>query len=163
MVWRGSRATMAAKQRQTLMSQLTREERRFVLQQRVVEVVCKMATSVVMPHWNSSYLELCGGDTGLMAFHYGKCALYVSSLEMFCSPLVASLSDQVGRKHLMTWGRLGWIIFFSGHRIRDRSLAHRALFEAVPWGIIQAGTWPVFSAAHSDVFGQRPELSARIK
>ena len=58
---------------------------------------------------------------------------------------------------------LRWVIFFSGHKIRDRSLAHRALFEAIPWGIIQAGTWPVFSAAHSDLFGTRPELSARIK
>lgn len=33
-----------------------------------------------------------------MAFHYGKCALYVSVLEMFFSPLVASLSDTFGRK-----------------------------------------------------------------
>jgi hypothetical protein len=146
-----------------LMSQLSPQERKFVLQQRFIEVVCKMATSVVMPHWNSSYLDLCGGDSGLMAWHYGKCALYVSSLEMFFSPLVASLSDQLGRKHLCSWGRVGWIIFFSGHRIRDRSLANRALFEAIPWGILQAGTWPVFSAAHSDIFSSRPQLSARIK
>jgi hypothetical protein len=119
--------------------------------------------TVIMPHWNQSYLDLCNGDTGLMAFHYGKCALYVSVLEMFCSPVVAALSDTFGRVHFATWGRLGWIIFFSGHAIRDRSLPHRALFEAVPWGIIQAGVWPVFAAAHSDVFGTRPALSGRIK
>ena len=107
------------------MTLLTPAERTFVLKQRSVEVICRVLLTVVMPHWNESYLALCGGDTGLMAFHYGKCALYVSSLEMFFSPLVASLSDQLGRKHLMTWGRIGWVIFFSGHKIRDRSLAHR--------------------------------------
>ena len=82
---------------------------------------------------------------------------------MVVSPLVAQLSDRFGRRHFGSWGRIGWIIFFSGHRIRDRSLTHRLWFEAIPWGIIQAGTWPVFAAAHSDVFGERPQLSARIK
>lgn len=147
----------------SVLDELTPEERRFVLKQRYVEILERLTLTIIMPHWNDSYLKLCNGDTGVMALHYGKCALYVSVLEMFFSPLVASLSDQFGRKHFMTWGRIGPIIFFSGHMIRDRSLGHRALFEAVPWGIIQAGTWPVFSAAHSDVFGERPELSGRIK
>jgi MFS family permease len=147
----------------SVLDELTPAERSFVLRQRCVEVLERLTLCIIMPHWNASYMELCGGDTGVMAWHYGKCALYVSALEMFFSPLVASLSDLLGRRHLMTWGRIGPIIFFSGHTIRDRSLRHRALFEAIPWGILQAGTWPVFAAAHSDMFGERPELSGRIK
>ena len=41
---------------------------------------------------------------------------------MFFSPLVASLSDQIGRKHLMTWGRIGWGILNCAFKMMDLHL-----------------------------------------
>jgi hypothetical protein len=35
------------------------------------------------------------------------------------------------------------------------TLFHRKLLEGVAWGVIQAGNWPVFAAARSDMFGDR--------
>ena len=78
-------------------------------------------------------------------------------------PFISALSDTLGRKHLMTWGRAGIVLFFAAHKFRDRSPAHRMFMEVFCWGVVQAGVWPVFAAAHSDLFGSRPELSSRIQ
>ena len=51
------------------MALLTPEERRFVLIQRAVEVLYQLQETIIHPHWNESYLNLCRGDTGLMAVH----------------------------------------------------------------------------------------------
>ena len=56
-------------EKQDLMALLTPEERRFVLTQRAVEVLYQLQETIIHPHWNESYLNLCRGDTGLMAVH----------------------------------------------------------------------------------------------
>lgn len=147
----------------TLWQRLSPDERSFVWKQRIVECCSSLVFSTCMPHWNSSYLELVGGDTALMARHYGASASVISIFEMFTSPFMASLSDTVGRKYLAAFGRVGWILFFGGYRIRDRSLPFRLWSEVVCWGVIQAGVWSIFSAQHSDIFGERAALSAEIK
>lgn len=64
---------------------------------------------------------------------------------------------------------MGWVAFFGFHRFRDAGipgyvsgLRMRLLAEIVCWGIVSAGCWSSFAAAHSDLFGERPQLSARI-
>ena len=33
------------------------------------EVLYQLQETIIHPHWNESYLNLCRGDTGLMAVH----------------------------------------------------------------------------------------------
>eukprot|EP01047_Picozoa_sp_COSAG01_P057631 COSAG01_NODE_6686_length_3544_cov_4.531495_2_plen_310_part_00 len=147
----------------SLWARLSPDERSLVRKHKIIEFCSGLVFSTCMPYWNSSYLALVDGDTALMARHYGISASIISIFEMFTSPFVASLSDTVGRKYLSAVGRIGWIMFFAGHRIRDRSLPFRLYSEVVCWGVVQAGVWNVFSAQHSDIFGERPSLSAEIK
>ena len=42
-----------------------------------------------------------------------------------------------------------------------RCCAHTCA-RRMQWGIVSAGCWSSFAAAHSDLFGERPQLSARI-
>jgi MFS family permease len=147
----------------SLWTRLSPDERSLVRKHKIVEICSSLVFSTCMPYWNSSYLELVGGDTALMARHYGLSASVISIFEMFTSPFMASLSDTVGRKYLSAVGRLGWIMFFAGHRIRDRSLPFRLGSEVICWGFVQAGVWSIFSAQHSDIFGERPSLSAEIR
>jgi MFS family permease len=147
----------------SMWERLTPDERSFVRKHRITEVCSSLVFSTCMPHWNSSYMDLVKGDTALMARHYGASASIISCFEMFTSPFVASLSDTVGRKYLAAFGRIGWILFFGGYKIRDRSLPFRLWSEVVCWGIVQAGVWSIFAAQHSDIFGERPTLSSEIK
>lgn len=147
----------------SLRARLTADERSLVVKHRIVEVCSSLVFSTCMPHWNSSYLELVNGDTALMARHYGASASIISCFEMFTSPFVASLSDTVGRKYLAAFGRIGWIMFFGGYKIRDRSLPFRLWSEVICWGVMQAGVWSIFAAQHSDIFGERPTLSSEIR
>ena len=146
-----------------LRQRLTPDERSLVLKHRIVEVCGGLIFTACMPHWNASYMELVNGDAALMARHYGLSASIISCFEMFTGPFVASLSDTIGRRYLASIGRIGWIMFFAGYRIRDLSLPFRLWSEVVCWGVVQAGVWTVFSAQHSDIFGERPKLSAEIR
>ena len=148
---------------------LTPFEWDFVRKQRIIECLSNLLHTVVYPAWTQSYLDLCGGDTAVMGMHYGRCRAFMAVALIFCAPIAAALSDTIGRRHMMTWGRLGWVAFFGFHRFRDRGipghvsgLRMRLLAEILCWGVVSAGVWPAFAAAHSDVFGERPQLSARI-
>ena len=83
-------------------------------------------------------------------------------IHLVMRPFFATLSDSFGRRHLMSWGRFGTVAFFAFHRFRDRSPWHRMVMENVCWPPSNS-CWPVFAAAHSDLFGSRPELSAQIQ
>jgi len=118
---------------------------------------------VMWASWNQSYLELCDYDTGKLAVHYGWCRVGMGLCQIVTNPIYSAISDSVGRKGMMTWGRFGWMFFFYCHRFRDTSLTHRLLMEWFCWGVVQTGVWPTFAASHSDVFGTRPELYSRIQ
>jgi hypothetical protein len=143
-------------------SELTPREAGFVRKSRAVEVLFKAAMVVMFPYWNQSYLDIFKGDSGAMAVHYGVTRVVQNVIHLVVYPLTSTLSDTLGRKHLMTWGRLGTVAFFVFHRFRDRSPLHRLVMENVCWPLSNA-SWPVFAAAHSDLFGDRPALSARIQ
>lgn len=127
-----------------------------------VEVLFKGSIVMMFPYWNQSYLALMGGDSGAMAVHYGLTRVIQSVIHLVVFPLTSTLSDTVGRKHLMTWGRLGTAAFMILHRFRDRSPAHRLWMEQICWPLSNA-CWPVFAASHSELFADRPELSAQIQ
>ena len=54
-----------------LLAELTPFERTFVLKQRSMEVISGFLFPFQGSAWLQSYLDLCGGDTGRMAIHYG--------------------------------------------------------------------------------------------
>ena len=116
----------------------------------------------MLRRWQESYLALFNGDSGAMAVHYGWTRSIMAWIHLVMRPFFATLSDSFGRRHLMSWGRLGTVAFFAFHRFRDRSPWHRMVMENVCWPPSNS-CWPVFAAAHSDLFGSRPELSAQIQ
>jgi hypothetical protein len=46
----------------SLMASLTPTERTFVLKQRIINVIHKLAIMIMWAGWNQSYIDLCGGD-----------------------------------------------------------------------------------------------------
>jgi MFS family permease len=146
-----------------LWAALTADEASFVKRMRLIDILGTMMFKVMWASWNQSYLDLCGNDTGMMAVHYGWCRVGMGVLMAITNPIYSAVSDCIGRKHLMAWGRLGWMWFFFMHKFRDQSLTHRLLHEWICWGVVQTGVWPTFAASHSDMFGTRPELYSRIQ
>jgi hypothetical protein len=57
-----------------------------------------------------------------MALHYGRSRALMAIAQNFFQPIGAAASDRFGRRHMMTWGRLGWVAFFGFHRFRDRGI-----------------------------------------
>jgi hypothetical protein len=97
---------------------------------------------VMWASWNQSYLDLCGNDTGKMAVHYGWCRVGMGLCHIVTNPLYSAISDSVGRKHMMAWGRIGWMWFFFMHKFRDRSLQSRLLHEWVRLSCLRLEPFP---------------------
>ena len=79
----------------------------------------RLMFKVMWASWNQSYLELCDYDTGKLAVHYGWCRVGMGLCQIVTNPIYSAISDSVGRKGMMTWGRFGWMFFFYCHRFRD--------------------------------------------
>eukprot|EP01052_Picozoa_sp_SAG31_P034983 SAG31_NODE_4161_length_3522_cov_1.727432_3_plen_190_part_00 len=75
---------------------LTPRERSFVLKQRVIETMSGFVFPFQSSSWNQTYLDLCHGDTGQMAIHYGKVAVGNSLGNSFLNPFFAGLSGKAG-------------------------------------------------------------------
>ena len=143
-------------------SELSSEERAFILRTRLIQALQAFTHPISGTRSQLWYLELCSHDTAVMAVHYGQVQAINNVLQVFLAPITSSLSDRFGRRIPYCIGTLGPMTWFLGLPL-CRNLFHRKLLEAVAWGVIQAGNWPVFAAARSDVFGDRPELAARIE
>jgi hypothetical protein len=146
-----------------VLCELTPRERAFAMRQRSIECISAFLFPFQMASWNQTYLTLCGHDTGIMAVHYGKVAIGNNLGGMFLNPFFGGLSDRFGRKMFLTFGRLGWIVFWVCLGQPWMTLRSRLFLEWTCWGVLQAGSWTVFAASHSDVFGDTPNLSSRIK
>ena len=97
-----------------------------------------------------------------MAINRGRTAVINNFAGMWLSPLMAQLSDSIGRKRLMMMGRAGTVVFFATLPHHKRMWT-RMLIECLAWGVVGAGHWPMFAAARSDLFGEKPDLMARIE
>ena len=141
---------------------LTSSDRRFVLLQRANQVVNRFYMSFERTAWNATYVQLCGGDIAAMAINRGQTAVINNFAGMWCAPLVAQLSDSIGRKWLMVMGRAGTVVFFATLPHHKRRWT-RMLIECLAWGVFGAGHWAMFTAARSDLFGESPDLMSRIE
>jgi hypothetical protein len=127
----------------TLMDdELTSSERAFLYKQRLFVALNNFAWAVQRPASDGAYINLCGGDTALMARHYGGVQSMNNLGNMFLSPLVGTLSDAVGRRRLLGLGRIGWVGWFL-LLPHFTSLRQRQLGELLCWSLLSAGNWTV--------------------
>ena len=143
-------------------AQCTGEERRFVYQIMVINVLRGWVATVCLIAYNRKYLAICGGDTGTMALHMGLIRSCKNVINVFMSPIVGGLSDQYGRIPAMAFGRVGWVLIWLW---LPRVTTLRSWFaaEIICTGILRGGDNASQSAAISDYFGMRPTLSSTIQ
>ena len=156
----GNKLAEAGKGR-SMMQELTPEERSFVRKQQLFAALNQFAWAIQRPASDQQYISLCGGDTGLYARHYGMVQAMNNAFNMFGSPIVGALSDRFGRRYLLAAGRCGWVLWFAAIP-RFTSLRQRMLGELVCWSLLGSGNWTVYGAQNTDLFGDRPTLSARL-
>lgn len=160
-----------------LLSCLTPAERRFVLQQRAMQMLNSFMHIISTTAHYQSYLDQVSGDTARLALHYGRTMSINNAINTFLAPAVGSLSDAFGRYRLHWMGRAGAAIFFClmpiNHMrflsapndpvMQQSVLKMRMLIEIVGFGVLSSGNWGVFAAAHTDLFGDRPVLSSQLQ
>ena len=148
----------------------TLEEKKFVITTRFIQLFSSLNFNVSSAAAMDMYMRHSGGSATAMALHYGTVQSSINLCNMFLAPVVGCLSDTFGRKPFMALGRLGWTLWWLILANSDRlsaafsitPLRLRLLGEVLCWGVIQAGTWSVYTAASADYFGTRPSLMGRV-
>ena len=107
-------------------------------------------------------LMLSGNDTAVIAQANSVHWAVNGFLQLFGTPLAGALSDSIGRKPLWALGRCTKLIWFMGSMFATNMNGYVAAC-ILAWGVGDVGTLSVQEAAWADVFGDRPELSARLK
>ena len=85
-----------------------------------------------------------------------------AAMQLFIRPLGAAASDRFGRRWFIAASNLTQIAYHLGSLFMT-SLNHYVITCIVCWGFLSPLTSSGGAAAWSDVFGERPELSARIR
>lgn len=157
-------ASRALANDRSLRTELKGDEWSFVKLQRASDVILGVAFALHNPGWTAGYIRLAGSAERFVA-HYAVCSTVMAVLNFLGEPLVAALSDRHGRKPFLLWGRLGTCAWFLTYTRVDLygKLWMRMVGEATCFGVIGVGHWTVFAASHSDRFGSRPSLSAKIQ
>ena len=96
----------------SLLGSLSANERRFVLQQRAIQMLNSFMHIISTTAHYQSYLEQVNGDVARLALHYGRTMSINNACNTFLAPVVGSLSDACGRRTLHWLGRAGAAIFF---------------------------------------------------
>ena len=115
-------------------------------------------------------LKFCQGDATLMMSWFGIAATYNNALSTLLGPVVGSLADAYGRKHLVAIGRLGAAVFFLSTAPGMPWLAgggasamrNQAILNVIAWGVMMPGNIAVQLAMADDLWGSRPKLSSLI-
>jgi len=161
----------------SLLGSLAPHERRFVLQQRTIQCLNSFMHIISTTAHYQSYLEQVNGDVARLALHYGRTMSINNACNTFIAPVVGSLSDTFGRRTLHWLGRAGAAIFFmlmplnhmrflanpGNAAVQQSVLQMRMAIEILGFGVLTAGNWGIFAAAHTDLFADRPSLSSRLQ
>ena len=107
-------------------------------------------------------LALSNNDTAIIAQANSVHWAVNGFLQLFGTPIAGALSDSIGRKPLWALGRATKLIWFMGSMYAT-SMNGYIVACICAWGLGDMGTMSVQEAAWADVFGDRPELSARLK
>ena len=152
------------------LAEFSDEEKRFVARTRVSQFLSSLNFNISSASALDMYMRHSGGSSTTMAVHYGTVQSSINLCNMLLAPAVGCLSDTIGRKPLMMFGRAGWALWWLVLANIDAlsaatgltQLGIRMLGEIVCWGIIQAGTWSAYTAAQADYFGTRPALMGKV-
>jgi hypothetical protein len=161
----------------SLLGSLTSDERKFVLQQRTIQMLNSFMHIISSTAHYQSYLEQVQGDVARLALHYGRTLSINNAINTFLAPVIGSLSDAWGRYTLHWMGKAGPAIFFmlmplnhirflaspGDAAVQQSVLRMRMAIEILGFGVLSAGNWGVFAAQHSDLFADRPLLSSRLQ
>ena len=141
--------------------QVTPQERRFVYSIRYTNILRAWVHTACLVAYNQKYLLLCGHDTGVMAIHAGLVRSLKSVVNVLMSPVVGALSDSFGRKPVMLYGRVGWVLIWLALP-NVASLRQWLCAEIIFTGVLRAGDNASQQAAMADLFGTRAQLSTQI-
>lgn len=162
-----SEAAVQDYRREVTQRGLSREESRFVVLQRVDQIIQQFAWAGCLVVSNYQLLDLCGGNAGTLALHVGYTTTVGNLIQTFVAPISTCLSDAIGRVPVLTAARLGRLV---GVLLMPHctTLRRRFWFEVICGmntpnsGLVMAGSESVFDAATADIFGSRPNLAAQI-
>eukprot|EP01048_Picozoa_sp_COSAG05_P017794 COSAG05_NODE_2492_length_2992_cov_2.006913_1_plen_493_part_00 len=141
--------------------QVTPQERRFVYSIRYTNILRAWVHTACLVAYNQKYLQLCGNDTGVMAIHAGVVRSMKNVVNVVMSPIVGALSDSFGRKPMMLYGRVGWVLIWLALP-SVTSLRQWLLVEIMFTGFLRAGDNASQQAAMADLFGTRGQLNTQI-
>ena len=141
---------------------LTAPERRLCLAHCLIKLGWTAGFGLSSAARMAHVLELCGHDM-LQLSQFNSTAW---GLNRMCAavlgPIVASLSDAYGRVPFLLAGRIGLACWFAGVAL-SKNMWHYAITEQLTWGFMMCGWEAVEDAFFADLFGERPELSGRIR
>ena len=163
--WRDSRLCGGARLANvsvTMSDELTLRERGVMWQHRILNVAWELKFGVSSSSLMLKLLMLSGNDTAVIAQANSVHWAVNGFLQLFGTPLAGALSDSIGRKPLWALGRCTKLIWFMGSMFATNMNGYVAAC-ILAWGVGDVGTLSVQEAAWADVFGDRPELSARLK
>ena len=141
---------------------ISRADRKLVFAHALLKVGWALQFGLTNTARTSKLLDLCKND--MQTLNFCNTVLWTSgnlSIAMV-SPLIGAMSDAFGRVPILLVGRLGlvlWLVWTSA----SRKLWQFMLADWVTWGLISASTQSVEDAFFADAFGERPELSGRLR
>ena len=92
----------------SLQKDFTPEEARFVLKGRLHHIFSSLQFNISRSAILDSYMRHAGGSSTVWARHYGLVQTSTNLANLLLAPVVGCLSDTIGRKPLMIFGRIGW-------------------------------------------------------
>lgn len=141
---------------------LSPRERGVMWQHRILNVAWELKFGMSSSSLMVKLLALSKNDTAAIAQANGVQWAVNGLLQLFGTPLSGALSDSIGRKPLWALGRCTKVLWFMGTMYATNMNAY-IVACVLAWGLGDCGTLSVQEAAWADVFGDRPELSARLK
>ena len=144
-------------------TELTAGERAFVLRTRVEKMLWEAAFGVGAAALNIKLMALANNDTAVLASAHAAHWSLTSAGKVLLSPVYGAASDTLGRKWLWALGRLAMVVQFAGWW-GCRSVRGFVTMQTVAWGLLPLdGSMKVADAAWADIFGGRPDLSAKLQ
>ena len=131
-------------------------------QHRILNVAWELKFGMSSSSLMLKLLALSSNDTAAIAQANGVQWAVNGLMQLFGTPLAGALSDSIGRKPLWALGRCTKVLWFMGSMSATTMNAY-IVACVLAWGVGDCGTLSVQEAAWADVFGDRPELSARLK
>jgi MFS family permease len=141
---------------------LTPREMRCVLQHVAIDLMGNLTWALMDTALNIKLLRIANGDVVALAkantWHWS----INGAMQLFVRPVGAALSDTLGRKWFIVINRLSMVTYFAGSFL-SKSLNQYIMACILCFGCLWPLTGSAQAASWSDLFGSRPELSARVR